>query len=78
MSSTSNWQSGWNTPKYVGLARHLLRDIAVRRMKPGDRLASEHELVRSHNMSRVTVRQALQLLENDGYVSRRTGTRHVR
>jgi GntR family transcriptional regulator of arabinose operon len=70
MSSTSNWQSGWNTPKYVGLARHLLRDIAVRRMQPGDRLASENELVRSHKMSRVTVRQALQLLENDGYVSR--------
>jgi GntR family transcriptional regulator, arabinose operon transcriptional repressor len=70
MSSTANWQSEWGTPKYVGLARHLLRDIAVRRMKPGDRLASEHELVRSHNMSRVTVRQALQLLENDGYVSR--------
>jgi LacI family transcriptional regulator len=70
MSSIANWQTAWNAPKYVGLARHLLRDIAVRRMQPGDRLASEHELVRHHNMSRVTVRQALQLLEKDGYVSR--------
>jgi DNA-binding LacI/PurR family transcriptional regulator len=70
MSSLANWQGSWSTPKYVGLARHLLRDIARRRMQPGDRLASEHELVRHHNMSRVTVRQALQLLENDGYVSR--------
>jgi len=70
MSSLTKWQSGANTPKYVGLARHLLRDIALRRMQPGDRLASENELVRHHNMSRVTVRQALQLLENDGYVSR--------
>jgi GntR family transcriptional regulator, arabinose operon transcriptional repressor len=58
-------------PKYVELAHRLLRDIADRGLKPGDRLGTETELVSTHNLSRATVRQALSVLERDGYVSRR-------
>lgn len=57
-------------PKYVGLAQTLLRDIAGRGLGPGDRLSTESELVDQYQLSRVTVRQALELLEREGYVSR--------
>jgi DNA-binding LacI/PurR family transcriptional regulator len=57
-------------PKYVELAHVLLRDIASRGLQPGDRLGTETELVSQHSLSRATVRQALLMLERDGYVSR--------
>jgi DNA-binding LacI/PurR family transcriptional regulator len=57
-------------PKYVGLAQILLRDIAGRGLGPGDRLSTESQLVDKYQLSRVTVRQALELLEREGYVSR--------
>jgi DNA-binding GntR family transcriptional regulator len=56
------------TPKYVDLARHLMREIAVGQLKVGDRLGTEHDLSQRYGLSRVTVRQALELLENEGYV----------
>jgi len=59
------------TPKYLDLAQRLLRDISDRGLKPGDRLGTETELVSRHHLSRATVRQALSVLERDGYVSRR-------
>ncbi len=57
-------------PKYVDLARRLLRDIAAKGLKPGDRFGTETELIAEHRLSRATVRQALSILERDGYVSR--------
>jgi GntR family transcriptional regulator of arabinose operon len=59
------------TPKYVDLARHLMREIAVGQLKVGDRLGTEHDLSQRYGLSRVTVRQALELLENEGYVCRK-------
>lgn len=58
-------------PKYLDLAQKLLRDIADRGLKPGDRLGTETELVSRHHLSRATVRQALSVLQRDGYISRR-------
>lgn len=58
------------TPKYVTLARRLLRHMADKRLRAGDRLGTEFELVRKYGVSRVTVRQALLTLEQDGYVAR--------
>lgn len=57
-------------PKYVNLARDLLREISQQQLMPGDRLATENELIHKHNISRVTVRQALDLLASEGYISR--------
>lgn len=57
-------------PKYVNLAHELLREISQQQLMPGDRLATENELINKHNISRVTVRQALELLASEGYISR--------
>jgi DNA-binding GntR family transcriptional regulator len=59
------------TPKYVDLARDLMREISGRSLEIGDRLGTEQELSERYSLSRVTVRQALELLENEGYVSRK-------
>lgn len=59
------------TPKYINLARELMRQIASQGMEVGDRLGTEQELSGRYNLSRVTVRQALELLEGEGYVSRK-------
>lgn len=52
---------------------HQIRDT---QLQPGDRLGTEEELGRTYRVSRVTVRQALSLLQQEGVVSRkkRTGT----
>jgi len=59
------------TPKYIDLARELMREIAHQRLEIGDRLGTEQELSDRYQLSRVTVRQALELLEREGYVSRK-------
>src|SRR5579872_2053628 len=59
------------TPKYLDLAQKVLLDIANRGLKPGDLLGTEIELIERHHLSRATVRQALAVLERDGYVSRK-------
>src|SRR5205085_4168921 len=61
---------GTFAPKYVGLAQRLIRQIAKDGLRPGDRLGTELELCRKHGVSRVTVRQALSVLEREGYISR--------
>ena len=70
MSLLKDLSSAEFKPKYVGLAQVLLRDIAGRGLMPGDRLSTESQLVEKYRLSRVTVRQALELLEREGYVSR--------
>ncbi len=59
------------TPKYVDLAHELMRQIAAGPLEVGDRLGTEQELSKRFSLSRVTVRQALELLEKEGYVIRR-------
>jgi len=66
----SNLQPARFTPKYVSLARDLLRDIAEKNLSVGDRLATENELADQYQLSRVTVRQALDMLAQEGYISR--------
>jgi DNA-binding LacI/PurR family transcriptional regulator len=58
------------TPKYVELARDLIRDIAGRGLRRGDLLTTESELIKRYNLSRGTARQALELLEGEGFVTR--------
>jgi DNA-binding LacI/PurR family transcriptional regulator len=70
MSLLEHLSSSQFKPKYVDLAQILLRDIAERDLGPGDRLSTEGQLVEKYKLSRVTVRQALELLEREGYVSR--------
>jgi GntR family transcriptional regulator, transcriptional repressor for pyruvate dehydrogenase complex len=52
--------------------RVLIRDGAL---KPGDRLPPERDLSRSFGVSRVTVREALRMLQSSGLVEIRAGGR---
>jgi GntR family transcriptional regulator len=58
-------------PRYVEIADYLRRLIAASR--PGDRLPSEAELCERFGVSRMTVRQAVQLLANERLLVRRRG-----
>lgn len=64
--------SAVDEPAYQALADSLERQIA--RMAPGERVASEHELVEAHGVSRLTARAALQELEHRLLVRRVRGS----
>ena len=49
-------------PLYKQLIQYLLSAIETHQLKPGDRIPSENELSKKFNISRVTVRRALQEL----------------
>ena len=59
------------TPRYREIADYLRRLIAASR--PGDRLPSEAALCERFGVSRMTVRQALELLSNERLLVRRRG-----
>lgn len=58
---------------YVQLAEDVARRINAGEFGPRGRLPSEFELVDSYRLSRVTVRQAMAILEKRGLVVRRRG-----
>lgn len=53
---------------YYQLRRIILHMIETGELKADDRLPTEKEFCESYNISRATVRQALQELENEGYI----------
>jgi len=59
-------------PKYFVirsiLASRLERDYTI-----GDKLPTEHELCHEFDVSRITIQQALSLLESDGLITRKQG-----
>lgn len=59
--------------KYYTLMEVLKEQILSGTIKPGEKLPSENELTRQYNLSRHTVRKALSLLENEGYVTAHHG-----
>ena len=60
-------------PLYIQLYNRLRIDIENGVYSPGERLPSEVELEAKYNTSRITIRKAISLLANDGYVSVRQG-----
>jgi GntR family transcriptional regulator len=60
-------------PLYFQLKRILLAKIEQREWKPGHLIPSEHSLESSYGLSRITVRQALGELVNEGYLNRQRG-----
>lgn len=61
------------TPKYVLIANRLRQEIAEGTYAPGDQLPQEMAIANDFNVSRITVRNALQQLENDGLIYRIQG-----
>ncbi|MGB9673732.1 MAG: GntR family transcriptional regulator [Anaerolineales bacterium] len=60
-------------PLYVQIAETFSDRIASGELKPGDRLPPERELCQMLNVSRMTLRQALNELESRGLITRRQG-----
>lgn len=61
------------TPLYRRIHDDLLSKIEAGTFRPGDRLPSESELARDYGVSRITSRQALDLLCSEGLLIRRQG-----
>ena len=61
------------TPVYKRIQSEIRDRIASARLKPGDAVASERELAKTHKVSLMTARHALAGLEREGVVERRRG-----
>jgi len=66
-----------NKAKYHTLMEHLKDDIVTGRYPAGTRIPSENELTALFGVSRQTVRQALSMLENEGYIEKKRGSGSV-
>lgn len=60
-------------PVWHRVRGHVLGQIRTGRWRVGDRIASEHELVRELGVARMTVRRALDDLTREGLIVRRAG-----
>jgi GntR family transcriptional regulator len=60
-------------PLYVQIAESLLDQIESGKLAPGQRLPPERELSRALGVNRLTLRQALEVLETQGLLVRRPG-----
>jgi GntR family transcriptional regulator len=61
------------TPVYKKIQNAIRKRIESSALKPGDPVASERELARTHDVSLMTARHALAGLEREGVVERRRG-----
>lgn len=61
------------TPKYIRIRDWLLDRILSTGLTRGDRLPSKHDLIRQFDVSRVTVRQALEALRAEGIIESHHG-----
>ena len=53
--------------------KHALRDLVTFQLKPGDRIPPEPELCKHYSLSRITVRQAITSLVDEGLLSKQQG-----
>jgi GntR family transcriptional regulator len=60
-------------PAYKRIQNVIRKQIESAQLKPGDSVASERELARTHDVSLMTARHALAGLEHEGLVERRRG-----
>ncbi|MCZ6528767.1 MAG: GntR family transcriptional regulator [Chloroflexi bacterium] len=60
-------------PLYIQIAEGLLDRIEAGELVPGDRLPAERELSRALSVNRMTLRNALRVLEQQGLLIRRQG-----
>ncbi|MGX7059841.1 GntR family transcriptional regulator [Vagococcus humatus] len=63
-----------SSPLYVSIAEELSNKILSNYFKEGELLPTELQLCRYFNVSRVTIRQSLQLLVEKGFVEKKQGS----
>ncbi len=61
-------QSKYNQPKYLMLMECLKEDILMGRIMPSEQIPSENILAEKYSLSRHTVRKAISMLVNEGYL----------
>ena len=61
-------------PKYMALVNWIKEQVTGGELQYGDKFYSENELTGMFGISRQTVRQAVGILEQEGYVERRRGS----
>jgi GntR family transcriptional repressor for pyruvate dehydrogenase complex len=64
-----------NPPAYQLVADAIEREIVTGRIRPGEPIGTEAELVKQFGLNRSTVREGIRLLEQSGLVRRSTGRR---
>lgn len=57
------------------VVRHIKQMVLQGRLRSGERLPPEKELARQYGLSRATIRDALRVLESEGFVHIRVGAR---
>lgn len=62
-----------NKPLYLQIREAILQQIDQKELKPGDKLLSEAQFQKSFNVSRITVRKAIDELVEEGYLTRLQG-----
>ncbi|WDV45356.1 trehalose operon repressor [Clostridiaceae bacterium M8S5] len=59
--------------KYLNIYSELINGIENNKIKANTKLPSENELMKKYNVSRATIRNALELLERNGYIQKIKG-----
>lgn len=60
-------------PMYFVISQEIIADIQKRRIKPGEKISSENEIMQHYNVSNTTARRVLNEVEKQGYVKRVKG-----
>lgn len=60
-------------PKYFRISRDIVDAIRAGRLRAGERVPSENELIRRYSVSNTTARRALQRVEQEGWATRVKG-----
>ncbi|MGL4366880.1 MAG: GntR family transcriptional regulator [Brevinemataceae bacterium] len=60
-------------PAYIQIKDHFLKLIETQKLKPGDQIPPENDIVQSSGLSRMTVRQGIQQLVQQGYLKAQRG-----
>lgn len=60
-------------PLYVQIKEQIISDINNNKLKFGDKIESELEIIEKYNVSRITVRKAISELVSEGYLIKKQG-----
>ena len=61
-------------PLYLQVEADIKNRILSKQYMPGDKLPTENELSDQYNVSKITIRKAIQNLSDEGYVNKVQGT----